>query len=391
MVEERAYWVAWSQIKGVGAVLLKRLQQRFGSLAEAWNAPETALAEVEGFGKKLVNVVVETRSQLHPEQFLDQHTQKNPQFWTPADSDYPRLLLEIPSPPPVLYYRGQVNLNENQGITPMIAMVGTRSLTDHGKRWTRKISAILAKRGFTIISGLAAGIDTEAHWGCLEVGGRTIAVLGTGLDVVYPPQNRQLFQEIEETGLILSEYPVQTKAYRGNFPARNRIVAALSRAVLVMEAPRQSGALITAKYANEFGRDVYALPNSPDNYQSLGCLRLLNKGARGIEGEADLLEMLGDVPNLDTGVQLSLFETVESKRDTPTQKKTLKPEKTIEPLNLSPDLEKIYLALSPEATPFDLIVQTSEMNPGAVSGILLQLELMGLVSQLPGMRYQRNG
>ncbi len=373
MVEERAYWLAWSQVDRVGPVLLRRLQQHFGTLADAWNANAAQLQRVEGFGNQIVTAVTAARSQINPEQFLEQHSVKNPCFWTPADADYPRLLLEIPSPPPVLYYRGQVQRQENQGITPIVGIVGTRDPTEYGKRWTRKISAALAKRGFTVVSGMAAGIDTEAHSGCLEAGGRTLAVLGTGVDMIYPPRNRNLYEQIQQQGLVMSEYPAGVQPNRVHFPQRNRIVAGLSRAVLVMEAPTKSGALITADFANEFCRDVYALPGSLDNYKSLGCLGLLNKGAHVILSEGHLMEMLGVIPEIDSAVQLPLFA---QEQPTPVPQ-------------LEPELAQVWQAVASEPTPFDEIVQQVGLAAGSVSSALLQLELLGLVSQLPGMRYRR--
>ena len=373
MVEERAYWLAWSQVDRVGPVLLRRLQQHFGTLADAWKASTTQLQQVEGFGYQSASAVTAARSQINPEQFLEQHSVKNPYFWTPGDADYPRLLLEIPSPPPVLYYRGQVQPQENQGITPMVGIVGTRDPSDYGKRWTRRISTALVNRGFTVVSGMAAGIDTEAHMGCLETGGRTIAVLGTGVDMIYPPRNQPLYEKILAQGLVLSEYPAGTQPNRIHFPQRNRIIAGLSRAVLVMEAPTKSGALITADYANDFCRDVYALPGSLDNYKSLGCLGLLSRGAHVILNEGHLLEMLGAIPELDSAVQLPLLAQEQPK---PVPK-------------LEPELAKVLQALASEPTSFDAIVQQSGLAAGSVSSALLQLELMGLVSQLPGMQYRR--
>ncbi|NES22263.1 MAG: DNA-protecting protein DprA [Symploca sp. SIO3E6] len=369
MLEERTYWLAWSQIKGVGPVLMRRLQQYFGSLATAWAAPSKALAEVAGLGVQLLEAVEQGRSQLHPEQFLEQHSLKNPNFWTPADKEYPRLLLEIPNPPPVLYYQGQVSLQENQGIKPMVGIVGTRNPTEYGCRWTRKISATLAKQGFTVISGMAAGIDTQAHRGCLEADGRTIAVFGTGVDVVYPWKNQSLYEKIKEQGLVLSEYPAGTQPHRAHFPQRNRIVAGLSRALLVMEAPKKSGALITAHQANEFGRDVYALPGSLDNPKSVGCLGLLNWGAQLILNERNLLEMLGTMPDLDAELEPSPLAQ--------------------ELLELEPELSQVLQVVPSEPIHFDLIVQETGMSASSVSSALLQLELKELVSQLPGMRYRR--
>lgn len=378
MIEERAYWLAWLQIKGIGAVLLRRVQQHFGSLANAWMANPSELSQIEGFGTKLISQVSNQRKTIDPQQILAKHLQDNPDFWTPADRDYPRLLLEIPSPPPILYYRGTIDLTENQGSKPAIAIVGTRYPTKYGRDWTRRISQTLTKRGFTIVSGMAAGIDTEAHRACLSAGGRTIAVLGTGVDVVYPYSNRQLYHDIQQQGLILSEYPAQTKPDRQNFPPRNRIIAGLSRAVLIMEAPQRSGALITARYANEFCRDVYVLPGSLDNEQSKGCLNLLNRGAHVILGERELLEMLEIMPSLDTNLQLELPNTPSQPVKAPL-------------LDLEPKLARIIQAINENNSSLDAIAQKTNLDTGTLLASLSQLELMGLISQQPGMRYQVNG
>ncbi|NBD33752.1 MAG: DNA-protecting protein DprA [Cyanobacteria bacterium] len=375
MTSERAYWLAWSQISGVGAVTLQRLQHHFPSLEAAWKANQWELQGVTGIGKKNLQPILEQRSRLTPEQILVEHEAKNPQFWTPADTDYPRLLLETPTPPPVLYYRGKINAAEMEGTQPLISIVGTRSPSDYGRKWTKKITTALVKHGYTIVSGLAAGIDAIAHQSCLDAGGRTLAVLGTGLDITYPQENRQLYQQVEQQGAILTEYPIGTKPDRGNFPARNRIVAGLSRAVIVTEAPEKSGALITARYANEFGRDVYVLPGSLDNKNAIGCLGLLNHGANVILSEGHLLEMLGTMPQLD------LFE------ETPPSL----PE-------MAPELKELLSAMAapvpngniaPEPTAFDVIVQAVSQGPNQVAAGLLELELLGLISQVPGMRYQR--
>jgi DNA processing protein len=371
VVEERAYWVAWSQISGIGPVLLQRLQQHFGTLAAAWKAHPAELGEVEGFGLQTLEKVIKMRSRLHPEQLLIKHQQENPHFWTPADVDYPRLLLETPSPPPILYYRGEVDLSENLAQKPLVSIVGTRKPTEYGMRWTRQISTALAKNNFTVVSGMAEGIDTECHLAAMKAGGRTLAVLGTGVDVIYPHKNRDLYKQILTSGLVLSEYSAKTPPDRTHFPRRNRIIAGLTRAVLVMEAPIKSGALITARYANEFGRDVYALPGRLDDQPSQGCLKLLYQGAVPILRELDeLLKMLGAIPQLD------VIEASPAAQELPL-------------LNLSPELEQVMNAISSESLPFDFIIQQTGMNAGSVSSALLQLELMGLISQLPGMRYQR--
>ncbi|MDY7024452.1 MAG: DNA-processing protein DprA, partial [Cyanobacteriota bacterium] len=186
MLEERDYWVCWSQLSGIGPIALQRLYQHFGTLSAAWTASSQELREVAGFGRQTTAKVAEQRSQFDCVKFIKTHQEKNPHFWTPADPDYPRLLLEIPTPPPVLYYRGQIEPTENQGIKPCIGIVGTREPSEYGRRWTRKISTILVKSGFTVVSGMAAGIDTEAHSSCLDAGGRTLAIFGTGVDIIYP-------------------------------------------------------------------------------------------------------------------------------------------------------------------------------------------------------------
>jgi len=376
MENERAYWVAWSTIHGVGPILLRRLQKHFGRLSIAWTATAADLLEVEGFGLLMADAIVSDRQRLDPIQILEQVERENPGFWTPADPDYPRLLLEIPDPPPVLYYRGQVNREECMGLTPMVAIVGTRSPSDYGRRWTRRIADLLIHNGFTIVSGLAEGIDTEAHRRCVAQDGRTIAVLGCGTDVIYPWSNRNLYQQIADSGLLLSEHPTGTKPDRIFFPRRNRIIAGLCRATILMEAGEKSGGLITTHYANDYGREVYVLPGSLDNPKAIGCLKLINKGANVIVDEAELLEMLGMIPALAT----------------PASPPTHPPL----PVNLDPDWEKIMQALtalsqsnSGEAVPFDRLVQTTTLPASTVSSALFQLELEGYVTQLPGMRYQR--
>ncbi|MEM9541721.1 MAG: DNA-processing protein DprA [Cyanobacteria bacterium P01_E01_bin.42] len=362
MEKERAYWVAWSQVSGVGPVSLKRISAHFGSMETAWKAPIQAFWEIDNFGEKSTRSIAADRSRLQPEALLDKYLEKGFSFWTPADSDYPTLLLEIPSPPPVLYYRGQTDILTDA--QPAIAMVGTRNASEYGRRWTRKISRTLTQHGFAIASGMAAGIDTEAHQICLAEGGKTVAVLGTGIDVIYPRRNTKLYGEICERGLILSDYPPGTQPDGKNFPPRNRIIAGISRAVLVMEAARRSGALITSRYANEFGRDVYALPGSLDSPQSSGCLHLANQGAHLILGEEELLKMLGTIPQLDRSDRQS-------------------------PPELSPELKRVWEQIAVQPTPFDAIVERCGLPAGEVSSALLTLELQGLAVQLPGMQYQR--
>ena len=370
-IEERKYWLAWSQISGIGPILIQRLKQHFSNLETAWKASPGELRKVEGFGIQTLEKVVQQRFRLNPEQLLTQHQQINPLFWTPADPEYPQLLREIPTPPPLLYYRGEIDLQENSGQKPLVGIVGTRQPTEYGIKWTRQISTALAKNGFTVVSGMAEGIDTESHSATLKAGGRTIAVMGTGVDVIYPHKNRHLYQQILKSGIVISEYPAKTPPNRTHFPRRNRIIAGLSRAVLVMEAPLKSGALITATYANEFNRDVYALPGKIDDQPSQGCLKLISQGAGLINHELnELLIMLGAIPQIDIEIETPLVKSP--------------------PLpNLAPELQQIINILAIDALSFDFIIQKTGMNAAIVSSSLLQLELMGLVTQLPGMRYQK--
>ena len=314
--KEKIYWLAWSKIKGLGPVSLKKIYDYFGSLENAWLSHSGEYIKVEGIGQKTASLINQEKGKIEPEKFFLQHQEKNHYFCTPNQTEYPQLLLEIPSPPAILYYSGDLKLAQTQSINHLIGIVGTRKPTEHGKRWTYNISKALAQSGFTVVSGLADGIDTFAHRGCLDGGGKTIAVLGNGLDRAYPQKNKQLMTEIAEKGLILTEYEYGSLPERGNFPARNRIVAGLCRAVLVMEAPEKSGALITARYANEFNRDVYTLPNTPDNFQARGCLRLIHKGAEIIITEEELLESLGAIPSLASAAHNSYlcFQVLPHKR-----------------------------------------------------------------------------
>ncbi len=392
MTDDRAYWLAWRQIDGIGVTLLYRIQQHFGSLARAWNAPIEDLRVISGFGGALPSKIALERSKIEPEALLSQYLQKNSFFWTPSDLEYPHLLLEIPSPPSLLHYSGLVEMEENQGVRSMIGIVGTREPTDYGMKWTHKLSKVLAQHGFTIVSGMAAGIDKIAHYGCLEAGGRTIAVLGTGIDRIYPPENEPLYREIRQKGLIISEYAAGTPPDRRTFPARNRIIAGLCRAVIVMEAPKQSGALITARYANEFGRDVYILPASLDQPRSIGCLELLNQGAQVILGEEHLLEMLGTIPQLIPSIVEKSKEFLDPTINSPGSKQKRQKEPTPPPINLEPKLAliwQIFDSNETESISFETIAQATSLAASEISASLLQLELMGLVTQLPGMRYQR--
>lgn len=378
----------------MGPVLLRRVQQAFGSLAVAWTVPAQELSEVEGIGPQRLSKIVEGRSAIEPTQLLADWTRKNAQFWTPADPAYPRLLLEIPDFPPLLYYRGQPQPEELSGDRPLIAIVGTRHLTEYGQRWARTLTTELARAGFGIVSGLAEGIDGECHRACLAAGGRTIAVLGTGVDRVYPSHHRSLYGQIvgapdqPAQGFALSEYPSGTGPERAHFPRRNRIVAGISRATIVIEAGPTSGALITANQAAEYGRDVYVLPGSLDMQQSAGCLKLISSGAQVILGVEQLLESLGSMPQIDRPAQA----TADPAPDRPARPIELAAPTapTAPPPDLSPNAAKVLAAIDPTPTSLDAIVAESGLLTSNVMAALTELEILGLVLSLPGMRYQRS-
>ena len=371
---ERSYWLAWREVAGIGPVLLHRIRQEFGDLAIAWDAPPEALQQVEGIGSHRAHKIAVERRSIDPERILEQYQQYNPHFWTPSDPGYPALLKEIPDAPIVLHYRGNPELLETIETQPGIGIVGTRKPGKYGSTWTERYSKVLAQHDFTILSGLAEGIDAIAHEACLNVGGRTIAVLGNGVDQIYPLCNRQLYDRIVETGLLLSEYPAGTRPDRKHFPARNRIVAGLSRAVLVMEAGMESGSLITAGQANEYGRDVYALAGNLDSEQMQGCIHLISQGAQILPRPETFLKMMEIMPK--TIAPIIDSNQLESKL------KSLK--ETLETSLFG--IVKTIAHLGNSA-PIDLIIQSTEMGTPEVSSGLLQLELLDVVRQEPGMRY----
>ena len=381
MSQERIYWLAWSKVNGVGPILVDRLYQQFGSLEAAWHAPDEKILQIYGVGAMSGAEILAARAKIDPVKLLAEQAIANPNWWARSDADYPRLLAEIPSAPGVLYYRGQVATIQQSGDLT-IGIVGTRHPSKYGIDWARKISTCLAKNGFTIVSGMALGVDTEAHSACLEAGGKTVAVVGTGVDVVYPPSNHQLAADIQQQGLIVSEYPAGTQPNRPHFPARNRIIAGLSRVTIVIEAPVKSGALITAYQANDFNRDVYILPGAIDNPNALGCLGLLSRGAQPILGLKHLLELLSSIPQLDSQqLQLPLMPQLDL---VPVIQRVKAPA-----IELAPDLHQIWLLVGDNPIDFDDLVSKSQLPVATVSSRLLQLELLGAIVQLPGMRYQR--
>ena len=295
------------------------------------------------------------------------------QVLTPGDAGYPALLREIPRPPPQLFIRGAVAALS----LPQLAIVGSRNATPAGAETARDFASHLAARGFCITSGLAEGIDAAAHRGALAVGGRTLAVCGTGPDIVYPRHHESLAAEIIATGgAIVSEFAPGTAVHRGNFPRRNRLISGLAVGTLVVEAGVRSGALITARHALEQGRDVFAIPGSIHNPVARGCHRLIRNGAKLVETAADIVEELGGLLAM-----LGMDDAPERAESTP--------EATDCPVENAAEYAGLLAAMAWDPVDADTLVARSGLTIGDVSSMLLLLEMQGSVRALSGGRYQR--
>ncbi|MEN4010946.1 MAG: DNA-processing protein DprA [Bellilinea sp.] len=287
-MDPKAYWVGFNYVKGIGAVRLRRLLDYFdGDLQAAWNAPYEKLVAAR-LHLRLVEGILRARSQIDLERVWSNIVEKGIQVITWQDDIYPRLLKEIDQPPPVLYLCGEY-LPEDE---IAVAIVGTRRATSYGRQVTEELAAFLARNQVTIISGMARGTDAVAHQAAIAAGGRTIAVLGSGLDVIYPPEHRKLAEDINRSGAVVSDYPPGTPPESSNFPPRNRIISGLSLATVVIEAGDTSGALITASFAADQGREVLAVPGNIHSPASKGVNRLIQNGARPLLTPQDVLEAL---------------------------------------------------------------------------------------------------
>ncbi len=285
-MEQAAYCHALNLIPQLGPVRINRLVKACGSAREAWHANELCLKAVEGFGEKLAAQVAAARTQIDPEKAWQQLNNDGFNAVSQDGPGYPSLLREIYDPPPLLYFTGDLQVLHK----PCLAVVGSRRHTTYGREIAHKFAAKLAACGFTIVSGLARGIDTWAHQGVLTTSGFTAAVLGCGLDICYPPENMSLMKRIGHQGIVLSEFPPGSEPAPQNFPRRNRLISGLSLGTLVVEASEKSGALITASFALEQGREVFAVPGSIANPCSQGCHRLIKEGAKLVDGVDSILE-----------------------------------------------------------------------------------------------------
>jgi DNA processing protein len=351
------YYLGFNLVSGIGPIRLARLIEHSGSIEAAWNAAPSDLAAA-GMDAKSSATLLAARAKLDLDAELERTITAGVRLVTIADSDYPSLLAQAPYPPPLLYVRGALDSADDWAL----AIVGTRSPTSYGKEVTHRLATDLASSGITIVSGLALGIDSIAHRAAVEAGGRTIAVLGCGVDIPYPVRNWQLAERIITQGALVSEFPLGTKPAPTNFPPRNRIISGLALGTLVTEAGSKSGALITVDFALEQGRDVFAVPGPIFSKTSLGANQLIRHGAGLVTKTADVLEAL------NLGVALAQQEVRAELPDDPT--------------------EAALLALiSYEPQHADVLGRAARMPAPEVAATLAMLELKGYIRQVGNMEY----
>ncbi|HEX6542596.1 MAG TPA: DNA-processing protein DprA [Ktedonobacterales bacterium] len=356
------YWLALNRVRGIGPARFRLLLEAFGSARAAWEATASGW-QAAGLDTRTATSLEQQRRLIEPAAEVERLIRLRVGVLRLIDPAYPRLLREIPLPPPVLYLRGTLAPQDEWAL----GIVGTRRASPYGRQMTVKLASELARQSITIVSGLARGIDTFAHHATLEAGGRTIAVLGCGPDLVYPPDNAKLAARMIEQGAILTEFPPGTQPEAGNFPARNRLISGLSLGVLVTEAPETSGALITTRFAAEQGRDVFAVPGNVTSRTSTGANRLIQDGAKMVLEVGDILSEL----NLHLAPQQ--IEMLELRETLPEN-----------------DSEARLLALldaSDEPGHIDDLCRASGMPVAEVSGTLVMLELKGLVRLVGPMTY----
>lgn len=357
MTADLGYWVGFSKVPGIGPARLRALLDYYGDIGSAWQANPGELRAI-GLDKRSVESLVKVRSELNPEDELEKLARLNVSILTWDSPDYPKSLQSMVDSPPTLYVRGTLIPEDEWAI----AVVGTRQATAYGKECTRLIVSGLARNGITVVSGLAYGIDTEAHQTAIDSGGRTIAVLGCGVDIIYPADNKKLGQAIIEQGALISEYPLGTNPESGNFPRRNRIISGLSLGVLFVEGTIQSGARITTDYALEQGREVFAVPGSILRASGSGSNYLIQNGAKLVTGVNDILEEL----NLTMVAQ-----HVEAR--------AVIPENEVE--------AKLLKQLSLDPVHVDDLGQITGLNASEIASTLTLMELKGQVRQVGGMNY----
>jgi DNA processing protein len=357
MNDDRLYWIGFSFVKGIGAVRFRFLLDSFGDARTAWNASADEL-RAKGLGSGLVENLVNLRESLALDKIWENILASGINVLTWDDQGYPDRLREVNQSPPVLYVRGEIKPEDNWAV----AIVGTRRITAYGRQVTERTAIELAHAGVTVVSGLARGIDGVAHKSALDAGGRTLAVLGCGVDRIYPPEHRTLFERIIQNGAVISDYPPGTPPEASNFPPRNRIISGIAMATVVVEAGKRSGALITADFAAEQGRDVFAVPGNVLSPQSRGTNRLIQEGARILLNPREILEVL-DLTRI----------TEQSEA------------RTVLPANATE--AQLFDILSHEPKHVDDIHNQTNLTIDQVTSTLAIMELKGMVRQVGGMRY----
>lgn len=361
-------WLSLSFLPGVGCTLAHRLVRKFGSPGQVLSARLVQLLEVEGVGQKMARLMsdpVQVQfSKNRAVQELENVAEGNCRVVCPADESYPLNLLNIADPPVALFCRGEMACLDK----PAVAIVGSRAATSYGKRVSFELARELARHGVCVVSGMAMGIDGEAHAGALAGGGMTIGVLGCGVDVVYPHQHAALFKEVAARGLLMSEYPLGTTPDGFRFPERNRIISGVSLGTVVVEASLKSGSLITARLALDHGRDVFAVPGRIDSPKSQGTHRLLQQGAKLVNCVDDILEELDMAGLLDYG--------------------HISGQTGSQMIELQEEEKHLLSCLDVYPVNIDELVLQSGYSAVEIFQILLGLELKGLVRQLPGQQYE---
>lgn len=393
---ERFAWLQLAFTPYVGAESFLSLLKYFGSAQAALGAPADTVAQLVCHKQAVAawqQPNKRSMAQAAAEAALRWEQGEGCRLMLLGDTDYPTMLGEGITPPPVLFLRGQTEWLHR----PSVAIVGSRHATPQAMRIARDFGAALSDAGITVVSGMAAGIDTAAHQGALTAAGGTVAVWGTGIDRIYPPANQKLAYEIAERGLIVSEFPLGTRPLAGNFPRRNRIIAALSQAVLVVEAALESGSLITAKLAADIGREVLAVPGSIDNPHSKGCHKLIKEGAKLAESLEDILQ---ECPQLLQNTPLPSYAIY--KESAPQPQSVRRPSENTQPEEAAKPNTPSISAPAPEAAENawlaamgydpvhpDQLAEQLAVPAAEVYGRLLEWELEGMIAALPGGRYQR--
>ena len=372
MQEKESYLLALTAVQKAGPVTISRIIQFFGDTKSPFSARREDLLRVEGMQEAIADEILRIDPVREADMLLKDSMKAGAQILTIFNEDYPALLKEIHAPPPVLYCKGQIDKN------PKIAIVGTRRASPYGRSVSEMLAGELSSAGFTIVSGLARGIDTAAHAGTLGADGGTIAVLGSGFNHVYPKENRKFAEQITERGALITEFPPDILPLPENFPRRNRIISGLSIATIVIEAEEKSGALITANYALEQGREVFAVPGNITSRKSMGPNLLIKQGATPALSAGDILSELPShlLPG-DATASAFLSPDTHLERALPHMR-----------VVLDADEHKIFSLLSvDDPLHIDRIAELSRMSMNRLLSAILSLEIKGVVDQLPGNHY----